>query len=63
MQGIKPRTLSNAELMRLSAELIDRGPLPTEWATELLRRLNYYTAGLEKHTASTIDPKQLTLPL
>ena len=25
--------------------------------------LNYYTAGLEKHNASSIDPKQLTLPL
>ena len=64
MQGMKPRTLSNAELLKYSAMLLDSyQPLPAEWATELVRRLNYYTAGLEQHTAATIDPKQLTLPL
>ena len=63
MHGIKPRTLSNAELLKYGAELADQGPLPAEWAVELLRRLNYYTGGLEKHTASNVDDKQLTLPL
>jgi hypothetical protein len=49
--------------LRYGADLAAEGPLPAEWAVELLRRLNYYTAGLEKHNASSIDPKQLTLPL
>lgn len=63
MHGIKPRTLSNEELLRYGAYLAAEGPLPTEWAAELLRRLNYYTAGLEKHNASSIDPRQIPLPL
>ena len=63
MHGIRPRTLSNDELLRYGADLAAEGPLPAEWAVVLLRRLNYYTAGLEKHNASSIDPKQLTLPL
>lgn len=61
MHGIKPRTLSNGELKRYAAELIAEGPLPVEWATELLRRLNYY--GMDNHNATHIDPQQLTLPL
>lgn len=65
MQGIKPRTLSNAELLKYGAELADEGPLPVEWAVELLRRLNYYVGNSEllKHTASTTDDTQLSLPL
>lgn len=63
MHGIKPRTLSNDELTRYAAELIVAGPLPMEWAVELLRRLNYYTDKLGKHTASNVDDRQLTLPL
>lgn len=63
MHGIKPRTLSNKELLKYGAELAEEGPLPAEWAVELLRRLNYYTGGLENHTASNVDDKQLTLPL
>ena len=63
MHGIKPRTLSNEELLKYSAILLDSQQLPTEWAVELLRRLNYYTGGLEKHTASNIDERQLSLPL
>ena len=63
MQGIKPRTLSNKELLKYGAELAEQGPLPVEWAIELLRRLNYYTGGLENHTASNVDNRQLTLPL
>jgi len=49
--------------LKYGAELADEGPLPAEWAIELLRRLNYYTGGLENHTASNVDDKQLTLPL
>lgn len=63
MHGIKPRNLTNAELLKYGAAMVEEGSLPAEWAIELLRRLNYYTGGLEQHTASTIDPKQLTLPL
>jgi hypothetical protein len=63
MHGIKPRTLTNAELLKYGAELAAEGPLPVDWAIELLRRLNYYTSGLEKHTASNVDERQLTLPL
>lgn len=63
MQGIKPRTLSNTELLKYGAELTEQGPLPVEWAVELLRRLNYYTGGFENHTASNVDNRQLTLPL
>ena len=63
MHGIKPRTLSNAELLKYGADLAEQGPLPTEWAVELLRRLNYYTGGLENRAASNVDDKQLTLPL
>lgn len=63
MHGIKPRTLTNAELLKYGAELAAEGPLPVDWAVELLRRLNYYTTGLEKHTASNVDDRQLTLPL
>ena len=61
MHGIKPRTLSNGELKRYAAELLAEGPLPVEWATELLRRLNYY--GMDNDNASTTDPRQLELPL
>ena len=38
-------------------------PLPIDWATELLRRLNYYTDGREDQTASVKDTRQLELPL
>ena len=64
MHGIEPTRLSNEELLKYSAMLLDfNQPMPTEWAAELLRRLNYYTAGLEKHNASSIDPRQIPLPL
>lgn len=63
MHGIKPRTLTNAELLKHGAELAAEGPLPVDWAVELLRRLNYYTGGLENHTAANADDRQLTLPL
>lgn len=64
MQGTSPRTLSNRELIKYSAMLIDSGqPLPIDWATELLRRLNYDTDGRKDQTASVKDTRQLELPL
>lgn len=65
MHGIKPRTLSNAELIKYGADLADQGPLPAEWAVEILRRLNYYVGNtaLDNATATPPDDKQLSLPL
>lgn len=61
MQGIKPRTLSNAELVKYSAMLLDSyHTLPTEWAIELVRRFNLL-APLD--STPTVDPRQLELPL
>jgi hypothetical protein len=63
MQGIKPRSLNNSELIRFSAEHLDRGALPNDYAIELLRRLNYYTQNKERENATEHDPRQQTLPL
>ena len=61
MQGIKPRTLSNAELVRYSAMLLDcNQPLPTEWAVELVRRFN---ALVPLDETPAVDSRQLELPL
>ena len=61
MQGIKPRTLSNAELVKYSAMFLDsEQQLPNEWAIELVRRFNLL-APLD--AAPTVDPRQLELPL
>ena len=39
MQGIRPRSLSNTELIKYSAMLLDSEQgMPLEWQTELLRR-------------------------
>ena len=66
MHGIKPRTLSNEELLKYSAMLLDcNQPLPADWAIELVRRLNYYVGdgSLNNATASSRDDKQIALPL
>jgi hypothetical protein len=39
MSGIQPRTLSNSELTRYCAMMIDsQQGMPVDWQTELLRR-------------------------
>lgn len=63
MQGIKPRSLTNSELIRVGADYVDRGGLPNDFAVELLRRLNWYTQDKERETASETDPRQQSLPL
>jgi hypothetical protein len=63
MQGIKPRTLSNKELIRIGADLLAQGVLPNDYALELLRRLNWYTQNRENETATEVDPRQQKLPL
>ena len=63
MQGIRPRGLNNSELIRLSADYIDKGGLPNDYAIELLRRLNWYTKDKEKEAATETDPRQQSLPL
>ena len=63
MQGIKPRTLSNKELLRISADMLDFGPLPNEYAVELLRRLNWYTENRLDEAATEADTRQQSLPL
>lgn len=63
MQGIKPRGLTNSELIRVSADYVDNGGLPNDFAVELLRRLNWYTQDKERETATATDPRQQSLPL
>ena len=63
MQGIKPRSLNNSELIRISAEHVDNSALPNDFAIELLRRLNYYTQNKERENATEHNPRQLALPL
>lgn len=63
MQGIRPRSLTNSELIRASADYIGHGGVPDEYAIELLRRLNWYTKDKERETATETDPRQQALPL
>ena len=63
MSIIQPRTLTNKELVRASAELLETAPLPEAYAIELVRRLNYYTEGVEDQIASIKESRQLELPL
>ena len=61
MHGIKPRTLSNAELVKYSAMFLDSNQqLPNDWAIELVRRFN---ALAPLDSTPTVDPRQLELPL
>lgn len=63
MQGIKPRSLTNQELIQFASDQLFEGVLDVPAMTEVLRRLNYYTDGKEDQTASIIDSRQLELPL
>jgi hypothetical protein len=63
MQGIKPRTLTNSELIQYASDQLYEGVLDVAVLTEALRRLNYYTEGKENQTATFADPRQLELPL
>ena len=64
MQGIKPRTLTNSELIQYASDRVyEEGSLDVALATEILRRLNHYTEGKETQTASITDPRQLELSL
>jgi hypothetical protein len=62
MHGIKPRTLSNAELIRYATLDMEanEGGMSMEYQVELLRRFNAL-APLNEFPA--IDPQQLALPL
>lgn len=63
MQGIKPRTLTNQELIQYASDQLYEGVLNVAVLTEVLRRLNYYTDGKEDQTATIHDPRQLELSL
>ena len=64
MQGIKPRTLTNSELIQHASDQLHEGVLDIAVLAEVLRRLNYYTEGHETRILrSEEDPRQLELPL
>jgi hypothetical protein len=63
MHGIKPRTLTNQELIQYASDQLYEGVLNVAVLTEVLRRLNHYTDGKENQTASINDPRQLELSL
>ncbi len=63
MQGIKPRTLTNQELIQYASDQLYEGVLDVAVLTEVLRRLNHYTDGKENQTATIHDPRQLELSL
>lgn len=63
MQGIRPRNLSNRELISYCAKLMEGAygellGMPYEWQVELLRRFNAL-APMDEHPP--VDPKQLNL--
>ena len=59
MSGIQPRTLSDEELIRYCATMIDSHGLPVEYQVEMLRRLTKYTPYYEP--GRTKNPDQLEL--
>jgi hypothetical protein len=64
MHGIKPRTLTNGELIQQASDQLHEGVLDIAMLAEVLRRLNYYTEGHESRILrSETDPRQLELPL
>ena len=64
MHGIKPRTLTNQELIQYASDQLYEGVLNVAVLTEVLRRLNYYAEGHESRVLrSEEDPRQLELPL
>lgn len=61
MHGIKPRTLSNSELIRMAShEIAKVNGLPLDWQYELLRR---FTALSPLDEFPPVDARQLELPL
>lgn len=64
MHGIKPRTLTNGELVQYASDLLHEGVLDVAVMAEVLRRLNYHIEGQESRILRSIDdPRQLELPL
>ena len=63
MQRIRPRTLTNKELIQFASAQLFEGKLDVATMSEVLRRLNHYTDGKEDQTASIKDSRQLELPL
>lgn len=63
MQGIRPRTVSNRELISLCAKFMEGAygeqlSMPYEWQVELLRR---FTAIAPMEEPTPVDPKQMSL--
>jgi hypothetical protein len=54
----KPRSLSDTELVKYAAILLDEGSLPVDFQVELVRRLNAYAAA---DTPRMTDERQLDL--
>lgn len=64
MQGIKPRTLTNGELIQYASDQLHEGVLDIAVMAEVLRRLNHYAEGHENRVVRSFeDPRQLELPL
>lgn len=63
MQRTQPRTLTNKELIQYASDQMYEGVADVPTMTEVLRRLNWYTQGLEDQNASLKDSRQLELPL
>lgn len=53
----KPRTLSDTELVKYAAVLLDEGKLPVDYQVEIVRRLNLYATDTPRGT----DERQLDL--
>ena len=59
MSSVQPRTLSDEELIRYCATMIDSHGLHVEYQVEMLRRLTKYTPYYEP--GRTKNPDQLEL--
>jgi len=58
MQNLQPKALSNSELIRYCAQILEHEDLPAAYQQELLRR---FTALAPLDEFPPIDPKQLDL--
>ena len=58
MQNLQPKALSNSELIRYCAQILELEDLPSAFQHELLRR---FTALAPLDEFPPIDPKQLDL--
>lgn len=58
LQNLQPKALSNSELIRYCAQLLEHEDLPSAFQHELLRR---FTALAPLDEFPPIDPKQLDL--